>query len=227
MTRQRRSVGPWRLRRCLFGPTKRCTTTRSAIHRRPLQNITPAARREAAQAFFEPIEEDKSLIFYYSNYSNPFSEDENQRYVVTGISRIKTVGSELLWTKQSERMRDRYGPNAWFRDISSYYPEQGLRIPYHRYMDRPDVIDRILFVPENSRDFKYATRHVSDDSALSLVERFLEVVGTLEELGDESENWLARRQWLSSVGIPANPITDSRARRSRIRGTGSLIEAVK
>lgn len=36
----------------------------------------PVARREAAQAFFEPIQKNKSLIFYYANYSNPFSEED-------------------------------------------------------------------------------------------------------------------------------------------------------
>ena len=33
------------------------------------------------------------------------------------------------------------------------------------------VLDRILFIPENSRNFKFATRHISDDGALGLIER--------------------------------------------------------
>ena len=74
----------------------------------------PEFRREAANTFFEPIEEDKSLIFYYANYSNPFSEEDQLCYVVIGVSRINKIGPELLWDQQSERTRRSYGPNAWF-----------------------------------------------------------------------------------------------------------------
>ena len=86
-----------------------------------------------------------------------------------------------------------------FRDVTSHYPDQGLRIPYHRYLDDPDVLEKILLVPENTRNFKYATRHISDDGALSLIERFMEIVGTLQALGDKSEDWSAHQAWLGSV----------------------------
>ena len=159
----------------------------------------PVKRREAANEFFAQISPDRSLVFYYANYSNPFSENEQHFYVVVGISRVKAVGKELTWIGQSADMERRYGPNAWVRDITSHYPDQGLRIPYHLYMDRPDVLERILFVPENSRHFKYAARHISDDGALGLIERLSEIVGVLQKIGDESENWQVRQEWLASV----------------------------
>jgi exodeoxyribonuclease V alpha subunit len=109
------------------------------------------------------------------------------------------VGKELTWIGQSADMEERYGPNAWARDITSHYPDQGLHLPYHVYINRPDVLERILFVPENSRNFKYATRHISDDGALGLIERLSEIVGVLQEIGDESENWQVRQDWLASV----------------------------
>ena len=62
---------------------------------------------------------------------------------------MKKVGPELLWTNQSEQMRVRYGPNAWFRDVTSHYPYQGLRIPYHRYTNDPDVLQKLLLIPDN------------------------------------------------------------------------------
>ena len=159
----------------------------------------PVKRREAAKAFFDQVEPDHSLVFYYANYSNPFSENDQNRYVVVGASRVKAVGGELTWIGQSSNMEERYGPNAWARDITSHYPDQGLRLPYHLYMDHPEVLERILFVPENSRNFKYATRHISDDGALGLIERLSEIVGVLQEIGDESENWQVRQEWLASV----------------------------
>lgn len=156
-------------------------------------------RRAEANAFFAEIKPNKSLIFYYANYSNPFSTEEENRYVVVGMSRIKQVGDELTWTDQSKKMEENYGPNVWLRSITSNYPEQGLRIPYHAYMDQPDVLERILFVPDNPRSFKYATRHISDDGALGLVERMLEIVSVLEEIGDTHEAWGERKRWLTSL----------------------------
>ena len=40
-----------------------------------------------ARSYFSFIEPNKSLIFYYANYSNPFSEDEAKRYALVGLSR--------------------------------------------------------------------------------------------------------------------------------------------
>lgn len=156
-------------------------------------------RREAANQYFAQIVPDHSLIFYYANYSNPFSENDQYFYVIVGAGRVKAVGEELTWIDQSANMENRYGPNTWARNITSHYPDQGLRLPYHAYLDRPEVLERILFVPENQRYFKYATRHISDDGALGLIERLSEIVGVLQEIGDTSENWAVRQAWLASV----------------------------
>ncbi|MCA9996308.1 MAG: AAA family ATPase [Anaerolineales bacterium] len=156
-------------------------------------------RRAAANDFFAQIEENKSLIFYYTNYSNPFSDNETNRYVIVGMSRIKKVGSEITWINQSPEMEQKYGPNVWVRGITADYPDQGLRLPYHAYLDQPDKLEKMLFVPENPRDFKYATRKISDDSAIGLIERLLEIVGYLREINDQHENWQIREQWLASL----------------------------
>lgn len=156
-------------------------------------------RREAANSFFSEIDAGRSLIFYYANYSNPFSTEEENRYVVVGMSRIKQLGDELTWVDQSSEMERRYGRNVWLRSITSHYPEQGLQIPYHAYLDQKDILERILFVPDNPRSFKYATRHISDDGALGLVERMLEIATVLDEIGDKHEAWEARQRWLTSL----------------------------
>lgn len=156
-------------------------------------------RRQAANEYFAQITPEASLIFYYTNYSNPFSENEEHFYVVTGVSRVKKVGAEITWLDQSKSMEEKYGPNVWMRNITADYPNQGLRLPYLLYMDNPDILECIRFVPENSRHFKYATRHISDDGALGLIERFSEIVGFLHSQGDTSENWSVRQEWLGSV----------------------------
>jgi hypothetical protein len=66
--------------------------------------------------------------------------------------------------------------------ITSNYPDEGFVLPYHKYRDNREVPERILLVPENSRNFKYATRSISDDDSLVLVERLIEIVSYLIEI---------------------------------------------
>ena len=54
-------------------------------------------------------------------------------------------------------------------------------------------------VPENARNFKYATRTITDDDALVLVEQLLDKVTTLRDMGDRSEDWAIRLAWLQSL----------------------------
>ena len=105
-----------------------------------------------AREHFSAIAPDNSLIFYYANYSNPFSEDETKRYALVGMSRVKAVGPELFYEGCSDRVKDRYGGGfVWQRAVTSHYPDQGLRIPYHTYRDQPEVLTRIAVFPENPR----------------------------------------------------------------------------
>ena len=53
------------------------------------------ARAQKVEEFIADIKADTSLIFYYANYSNPFSEDERPRYVLLGVSRVRQIGPAL------------------------------------------------------------------------------------------------------------------------------------
>jgi hypothetical protein len=171
--------------------------------------------------YFAAVEPDKSLIFYYANYSNPFSEDEAKRYVLVGLSRIKELGEELFYEGCSERVRQRYGGGfVWQRAITSHYPDQGLRIPYHVYRDKPQILEQIVLFPENPRICKYATRHMSDDDALGVVEGFLRVVRSLQEVGDKTEDWAVRTAWLQAL------ISELWRHRGLYPGMGAVLECL-
>lgn len=157
-------------------------------------------RLQNAKEYFGDLKEGQSLLFYYANYSNPFSEDESPKYVIVGLSRLKKVGKIQYYEGVSDEMKAKYaGGFVWQMPITSYYPDEGFVIPYHKYMDRPEVLERILLVPDHQRNFKYATRPVSDDDSLALVERFIEIVNYLIEIGDDTQNWIERRKWLLSL----------------------------
>ena len=135
-------------------------------------------RRSAnADAFFAEIEDNKSLIFYYANYSNPFSEEESPRYALIGVSRVKKLGDRLIYDQSTDYIRERYaGGMIWARNVSSHYPNEGLRLPYHRYREDPETLQRIAVFPENPRTCKYGARHLTNDDAIGLLEQFLSAV---------------------------------------------------
>jgi energy-coupling factor transporter ATP-binding protein EcfA2 len=154
-------------------------------------------RLENAKEFFKQVSPGKSLIFYYANYSNPFSENEQKRYVVIGLSKIKSVGDIMFYDNVSEKNKQKYaGGFIWQTNISSQYPDEGFCIPYHKYLDNPEVLKNIQFFPANESLFKYATREISDDNAIEIIEQFLQIVDYLIEIGDTTEEWGKRKAWL-------------------------------
>jgi exodeoxyribonuclease V alpha subunit len=156
------------------------------------------ARREHAQRYFDALSPGRSLIFYYANYSNPFSEEEARRYVVVGVSRLKEVGDELFYDSVPAEAMQRHGGFVWARNVTSNYPDEGFRLPYHRFREDTEALERFLVVPANPRNFKYGSRHISDDDALTLVEQLLGATTALAEL-DREERWEERTEWLSGV----------------------------
>lgn len=157
-------------------------------------------RLEFSENFFNTLSENESLVFYYANKSNPFSTDDNQIYVLVGVSRIKEKGNTLYYENSTERIKGLYANGfIWQRGITSHYPEQGFKLPLQKYQNKPSVIDKILIVPEQTNNFKYAARHITDDDALLLVEQLLESVRYLKEIKDTEEDWSIREKWLISL----------------------------
>ena len=157
-------------------------------------------RLEYADEHFTPLQSDKSLVFYYANYSNPLSDDERPRYLLIGVARIKEIAPTLFYDNCSEKTIERYKGFIWQRGITSHYPDQGFRLPYHRYIDRPSILKQFAAYPENNNLCKYATKHVSDDEALGLLEQLLESARIVrDDIHDNSENWDQRILWLESL----------------------------
>jgi len=156
-------------------------------------------RFDFANKFFSQVERNVSLVFYYANYSNPLSTDEAPRYALTGVSRVKEVGETLYYEGCNEETKRKFGGGyVWDRNITSHYPDHGLRLPYHLYHNDPRLDSFALF-PEDAQQCKYGSKLLTDDQALGLVEQFLRSVRTLQDMGDTSEDWGLRRSWLEGV----------------------------
>lgn len=156
-------------------------------------------RRALTLEFFKPIQDDagENLIFYYANYSNPLSEEDAPKYVLVGVSRVVKMGPELFYEDVKPNIAEKYaGGMIWARNVSSAYPDEGLRLPYHRYLDDPERLGEIALFPENPYLCKYGSKHLTDDEAIGLLEQFLAKVRLLRELGDKTEDWNVREAWL-------------------------------
>ena len=157
-------------------------------------------RKEGAEKYFAQFEPGKSLIFYYAGYSNPFCENEENNYVVVGISRVKAIDHMYYYDNASEDVKRKYaGGFVWQMPVTSTYPDEGFCIPYWKYMDNEDILDRIVLKPQNRSPFKYGSREVSNDDAIEVINQLLEVVDTLIEVEDDQEDWTIRKAWLNSL----------------------------
>ena len=185
-------------------PFTACTWPYEAMYNKPDVKIGNSfdydKRLKYSEEHFSEIERDKSLVFYYANYSNPVSTDENPVYVLVGVARIKEIAPTIYYDNCSDRTLEKYKGFVWQRGVTSHYPDEGLRLPYHRYLDDPVTLNKFAVIPENSGLCKYATKHVSDDEALGLLESLLESVRIVrDDVQDDSENWQQRIEWLESL----------------------------
>ena len=170
------------------------------IHGNSKQKYDYAKRKEGSEKYFAQFEPGKSLIFYYAGYSNPFCENEENNYVIAGISRVKRIEPTYYYDNTSEDVQRKYaGGFVWQRPVTSTYPDEGFCIPYWKYLDDEDIIERILLKPQNRSPFKYGSREVDNDDAIEVVNQLIAVVDVLLEIGDDTEDWKKRKEWLNSV----------------------------
>lgn len=157
-------------------------------------------RFENSKQYFKQFEKGKSLIFYYAGLSNPFSEEENENFVIVGISRLREIHDYIYYGKPSPEVCEKYANGlAWQRPITSNYPDEGFCIPYWKYADDPDILERLVIKPINREPFKYASREVPADDAIEVVNQLVVAVDTLIQVKDDTENWEIRKSWLSSI----------------------------
>ena len=157
-------------------------------------------RKQGAEKYFAQFEPGKSLIFYYAGYSNPFCENEENNYVIVGISRVKEIDHQYYYNNVSEEVKRKYsGGFVWQKPVTSSYPNEGFCIPLWKYMDQEEILDQIVLKPQNRAPFKYGSREVSNDDAIEVINQMISIVDLLIEIGDTTEDWTVRKAWLNSV----------------------------
>jgi ATP-dependent exoDNAse (exonuclease V) alpha subunit len=148
--------------------------------------------------FFEHLEEEKSLVFFYAKQV-PFVEDSGR--VLAGVGKI----TKIIPSEKFDGSNSRFGAAYWETMILHSIRKNGKNgflLPYHsaiKYQkEHPDfdVAELAVIVPNDKRfEFSYGSEHVSNDSAIRVL---LECITSLEKAEKLSigENHKENIQWI-------------------------------
>ncbi|TDQ33383.1 ATP-dependent exoDNAse (exonuclease V) alpha subunit [Zeaxanthinibacter enoshimensis] len=148
-------------------------------------------QRALLNCFFEHLEEDTSLVFFYTKQM-PFVEESGR--VLAGVGRI----NKIIPSGQYEGSNKRFGASYWEHMIMHSIREHhkdGFLLPYHEAInyqkENPsfDVADLVVIVPGDKQfEFSYASEHVSNDSAIRVLLDCVKSLEKAQELGIGENN---------------------------------------
>jgi exodeoxyribonuclease V alpha subunit len=144
---------------------------------------------------FEP---DESVVFFYLNYDNPISGDD-EKYALVGCAVVnkipKTPGDfpfsedELEAERRQHRSRNFQRMN-WAVQISYDFENKGIVLPYHEYLEyikkypeeRKKLEDIKVLIKEPSLvfGFKYVLADVNEDQCIYLLTKLRKAIDTIQ-----------------------------------------------
>ena len=191
--------------------------------------VFSAHRQDAlSRLFFDAIEPDESLIFFYTKSGHPLGDHFNRLVVAVGI--VQGVGPLLRY--------DAVGVSTypmWDRVVRhSIRPDgsEGFLLPYHAYLEstgnadederRRALLSEIVVAPEPAHvaEFSYAGEQAGPDVALSTLVRCLEAVRAVRRHGLVAGPWDQREDWLNAR------IDRVWRQRGAFPGAGGMLEAL-
>jgi exodeoxyribonuclease V alpha subunit len=162
-------------------------------------------RRAIAEAFFEQIEEGKSLVFFYVDERNPLFIDAGERSphrVLVGIARIKDYEKDIQeWNETT------WGGEVnmvWSVPFRHAYPDDGIRLPVQaieQSVRDPDVRAPYLVALDAGlrTDFRYGSSRITLDRAVAVVERAIGALAHVRADGVIDTSVDSELAWLNAV----------------------------
>ncbi|MDO6433017.1 ATP-dependent RecD-like DNA helicase [Flavitalea sp. BT771] len=148
--------------------------------------------------FFEHLEAEKSLVFFYAKQT-PFVEESGR--VLVGVGKI----NKIIPSEAYDGSNSRFGAAYWEHMILHSIRQgnsNGFLLPYHEALayqkENPgfDVANLAVTVPNDKRfEFSYAAEHVSNDSSIRVLLECLRSLERAEALGIGEKN-VAKIQWI-------------------------------
>lgn len=151
---------------------------------------------EKLNAFWGELEPKRSLIFFYLKDGQPFVETSQR--IICGIGRLQRLGPQLHFNG-SYNGKDQYP--IWSRAVVQNFPAEGFRLPLQEYFALgKDAAPILNVVPQGMVEaFSYVAEHVSDDDAVTVLERMIDVTRRVRDDGFVEGAWDRHIAWLESA----------------------------
>jgi exodeoxyribonuclease V alpha subunit len=165
------------------------------------QGSYPKDLPERIRSFLSRFEPQESLVFFYLNYDNPVSGDEEQ-YALVGCAVVRSspnyppdfsFSPTELKTAQSGKNMQHFPTVNWAVQIPFDFEASGIRLPYHEYLEHiaqnPEdsrLLEEIrVLIEEKSLifGFKYVLADVDEDQAIYLLTKIRKAVDRIQEHG--------------------------------------------
>lgn len=158
--------------------------------------MEPDRQRDLLAAFWGKLEPKKSLVFFYCKDGHPFETAAAR--VLVGVGRVSEVGPQVYFgttPTQPESFP------VWSRRITQDAPSQGVRLPYQEYLRASLPVEHIVCPVPNAAlpDFSFVGEHVTDDSALTVIEHLIQSVQRVRSDAKIAGDWDGRLAWLNDV----------------------------
>lgn len=89
---------------------------------------------------------------------------------MVGVSRLKKLGDFYFYENTTDEIKEKYaGGIVWQKPVTSMYPDEGFRIPFWKYQEDEETLERIVVKPLNRSPFKYGSREVTNDDAIEII----------------------------------------------------------
>jgi exodeoxyribonuclease V alpha subunit len=165
--------------------------------------------------YWGKLDQNKSLIFFYCNHGNPL--DDSIGRLLIGVGRVVSIGPQMYFGETEGRHVEQ---PVWSRRITHDFENQGFRLPYHEYSAGGHDPSRILCrVPDEAKaSFSFVSEHVSDDTAVGVLERLLQALQAVKDDGKVAGDWDGHLAWLNDV------LAEVWTNRGAFPGIGSVLQ---
>lgn len=167
----------------------------------------PPDQDERIEKFIEKFLPNESIVFFYLNYDNPISAEEN-KFVLVGCATLKqiTPGKSFKFTQEELRKLRRkkmknFSPTNWAISISYDFANNGILLPYKEYLeyteeDQEKMLDEIkILIDENMlNDFKYVATDIGDDSCIYLLTQLKKSISKIREHPIMDKDWIQKNE---------------------------------
>lgn len=151
--------------------------------------------------FFEHLEIDKSLCFFYAK-NVPFVEERGR--ILIGIGKIKRIGDSQEHQYTRNLNKNDIRSMIWERNVVHSIREDfedGFLFPYQEIVEfcekNPDAdpSEFAVIIPDSHRlEFSYASEHVKNDGAIEVLQKTLQSLSKIKDIipgpWEKCEKWI-------------------------------------